>query len=478
MADPDPGFGQPPGPDQAHGDLAARGAGSVAERVKRARLQVTAGVVPAPEPWLSALGNSAGRRLSRVAALGQTAQAALRLGLAGECLAALTQQRAAAGADRAAQVWALTSSAACRALLGQLGLARADLAQARQTCQHAAPLLAEPFWRFAEIVCNWLEGNWAAAQSGAAALDASQTSPVTPAPAAAVIALRIELLRGLGLARDCRPLANRLAGMPAAELSAWAQAGLDADAGRPADAIGRLADVCDAGARNAYRVALPLVLHRMAEIAFCHGDQRVTSSAATALAGLDQAAPLTEMLTGLAQAYATGDRMPAVRAQQQAEAEGAFTLAAEALTVRGRIGDEPAKNLAAAHAAWLRIGAPARARAVAAAMSAAGLQVPAAERERPGRARGGGPAAGGRAEGPRPAGSTVPAGGPGRLTARERSLARLVHEGCTNQQIARALHISVKTVEAYLTRLYRKTSCSSRVELAVAVTERRIRVDD
>ena len=36
------------------------------------------------------------------------------------------------------------------------------------------------------------------------------------------------------------------------------------------------------------------------------------------------------------------------------------------------------------------------------------------------------------------------------------------------------LNISVKTVEAYLTRLYRKTSCSSRVELAVAITERRL----
>ncbi len=53
-----------------------------------------------------------------------------------------------------------------------------------------------------------------------------------------------------------------------------------------------------------------------------------------------------------------------------------------------------------------------------------------------------------------------------------------MHEGCTNQQIARSLHISVKTVEAYLTRLYRKTSCSSRVELPVAVTERRIEVDE
>jgi DNA-binding NarL/FixJ family response regulator len=68
----------------------------------------------------------------------------------------------------------------------------------------------------------------------------------------------------------------------------------------------------------------------------------------------------------------------------------------------------------------------------------------------------------------------APDGGPAPLTARERSVARLVHEGRTNQQIAHMLEISVKTVEAYLTRLYRKTSCSSRVELAVAVTERRL----
>jgi DNA-binding NarL/FixJ family response regulator len=469
VADSDPVVSQPSGPDGAQDDLAVKGAGPVAGRLIRDRRHAAA-PVPAPEPWLSSLADSAEQRLSRVAALGEAAQAALRRGQAGACLAALTQQRTAAGTDQAAQVWALTSSAACRAVFGQLGLARADLAQARQACQHAAPLLADPFWRFAEIVCNWLGGNWAAAHAGATALDTSQVSPITPVLAGTVIALRIELLRGLGQAGDCQRLAGRLAGTPAAELSAWARAGLDVDAGRPADAIRRLAEACAAGPERAYRVALPLVLYRMAETAFGLGNHRVTSSAAAALAGLDQAAPLTEILTGIARAYATGDRTPAVRAQQQAEAEGAMTLAAEALTVRGRIGDEPARNLAAAHAAWLRIGAPARARAVAAVMSAAGLPVP-AERPPPGRADGVMGADVMRADAPR-------ASGPGRLTARERSLARLVHEGCTNQQIARSLHISVKTVEAYLTRLYRKTSCSSRVELAVAVTERRIEVDE
>ncbi len=239
-------------------------------------------------------------------------------------------------------------------------------------------------------------------------------------------------------------------------MSAWALAGLDADDGRPSDALQRLADVCDIGTRDVYRPALPLVLHRMAEIAFALGDQEVTSYAATALAGLDQAATLTEILAGLAQAYATRDPGPAAGAQQRAEAEGAATLAAEALTVRGRLGDDPATTLSAAHDAWRRIGAPSKARAVAAAMRAAGLPAPVVHHPV----------------------SRVPATDENGLTARERSLARLVHEGRTNQQIARALHISVKTVEAYLTRIYRKTSCSSRVELAVAVTERRIQVDD
>jgi len=181
----------------------------------------------------------------------------------------------------------------------------------------------------------------------------------------------------------------------------------------------------------------------------------VTCYAATALAGLDQAAPLNEILTGLAQAYAARDPEPARHALQRAEASGAATLAAEALTVRGRIGDDPAATLAAAHAAWGRVGAPARARAVAAAMRGAGLSAPVTRLT---------------------VAPPVRTGAPVTLTARERSVALLVHEGRTNQQIARVLDISVKTVEAYLTRLYRKTTCSSRVELAVAVTERRLQL--
>jgi DNA-binding NarL/FixJ family response regulator len=431
------------------------GAGSIAELVARARLDPPEGADPVLETvHLSALVEGSERPVARVAALGRIVQTAFRLGRASDCLAALDQQREAAGADPPALVWALTSSAACRSTFAQLGRARADLAEVRRLCHHAAPLLAEPFWRFAETLCNWLEGNWAAARAGATRLDEDPVSPVSPAIAGTVTALRVELLRGLGLAHECGPLAERLTSGEPAEMSAWALAGLDADEGRPGDALRRLAEVCDVGARTVYRTALPLVLHRMAEIAFRQGDQDVTSFAAGALAGLDQAAPLNEILAGLARAYATRDPQPAVLAQEVAEAAGAGTLAAEALTAAGLVGDTAA--LTAAHAAWSRFGAHGKARAVAAAMRAAGLPAP-ITRYHVGH---------------------FPAADPDALTARERALCRLVHEGRTNQQIARALHISVKTVEAYLTRIYRKTKCSSRVELAVAITERRIQLDD
>jgi DNA-binding CsgD family transcriptional regulator len=53
------------------------------------------------------------------------------------------------------------------------------------------------------------------------------------------------------------------------------------------------------------------------------------------------------------------------------------------------------------------------------------------------------------------------------LTATETEIARLVGVGRTNKEIAAALHLSVKTVEWNLTRLYRKLGVGSRTELAI-----------
>jgi len=59
-----------------------------------------------------------------------------------------------------------------------------------------------------------------------------------------------------------------------------------------------------------------------------------------------------------------------------------------------------------------------------------------------------------------------------RLTGREMEIARLVRDGRTNRQIARALGLSTKTVEAHLSRIFAKLSIPSRTVLAVLVSAR------
>lgn len=62
------------------------------------------------------------------------------------------------------------------------------------------------------------------------------------------------------------------------------------------------------------------------------------------------------------------------------------------------------------------------------------------------------------------AGATVAA-----LSKRELAVARLVHEGHANRQIAAELAISVKTVENHLTNIFRRLEISSRAQLATLV---------
>jgi DNA-binding CsgD family transcriptional regulator len=62
-----------------------------------------------------------------------------------------------------------------------------------------------------------------------------------------------------------------------------------------------------------------------------------------------------------------------------------------------------------------------------------------------------------------------PEGSP--LTATERQVVDLVADGRTNKEIADTLFMSVHTVEAYLTRLFRSLGVQSRTELARLVLD-------
>ncbi|MCW2946338.1 MAG: transcriptional regulator, partial [Actinoallomurus sp.] len=59
------------------------------------------------------------------------------------------------------------------------------------------------------------------------------------------------------------------------------------------------------------------------------------------------------------------------------------------------------------------------------------------------------------------------------LAGVERRIAVLVAEGATNREIAARLFVSVKTVEAALTRTYRKLGVRSRVDVARMTAFRR-----
>ena len=61
------------------------------------------------------------------------------------------------------------------------------------------------------------------------------------------------------------------------------------------------------------------------------------------------------------------------------------------------------------------------------------------------------------------------------LTAQQVQIATLVAEGATNREIAARLFISVKTVEATLTRVYRKLGIRSRVDIVRLAAGRRER---
>ncbi|MFE9613009.1 AAA family ATPase [Streptomyces sp. NPDC006012] len=74
---------------------------------------------------------------------------------------------------------------------------------------------------------------------------------------------------------------------------------------------------------------------------------------------------------------------------------------------------------------------------------------------------------------PRPAAAPAALDGLEGLAPTERQVAALVMEGATNREIAARLFISVKTVEATLTRVYRKLGIRSRVDIVRLAAGRR-----
>lgn len=141
-----------------------------------------------------------------------------------------------------------------------------------------------------------------------------------------------------------------------------------------------------------------------------------------------------------ARAIAYGDADAARAYAELAEAERWEVERAHAALVLGELDVEPGQHLGLAYRLFDGWGAAPLRRRAAAGLRARGLTVPRR--------------------------TTQPSSV---LTETEVQLIRLVRESLSNQQIATAMHYSTKTIEVYLSRIYVKTGCASRLELIRAV---------
>nr|WP_042184443.1 LuxR C-terminal-related transcriptional regulator [Kibdelosporangium sp. MJ126-NF4]CEL16299.1 regulatory protein, LuxR [Kibdelosporangium sp. MJ126-NF4]CTQ94222.1 regulatory protein, LuxR [Kibdelosporangium sp. MJ126-NF4] len=145
-----------------------------------------------------------------------------------------------------------------------------------------------------------------------------------------------------------------------------------------------------------------------------------------------------------ASAVLSGDVTAAAELLRLARALGRTPVLASATLIAGRLGIEPEQLLRESHELHRVLKAPPGRAAAAAALKERGLPVP---RNRQARSE---------------------------LSVVELDLVRLVAEGKTNRQIAAVLGVSEKTVESYLTQLFTKTGCRTRVELTAAHADGRL----
>lgn len=233
--------------------------------------------------------------------------------------------------------------------------------------------------------------------------------------------------------------------------AAWARSGVELAIGRVDDARETAGAAVDRDHRSGRLSVVPQLLVRLIDIELASGDE---TAAADRLCELDesvtrmQPSPWSRCQVERARALVTKDVEHARRSVELAEHHGLTFEAAVSTLVLGEL-DQDTSALRAAHDGFWTLEAEPWRRRAAGDLRALGVTVP-----RRARALG------------------------GTLTQTECQLAKLVTEGFTNKEIANALHFSPKTVEVYLSRLYGKVDCASRVELAVAVAEGRVPIAD
>ncbi|HVM52510.1 MAG TPA: AAA family ATPase [Acidimicrobiales bacterium] len=383
----------------------------------------------------------------RAAALGQLGGLAFAQGDVGESLALLDSQlELACELGPATHLSALVQRAVYLALFGMVREADVALVDARKQSTELGEAAFRSTLEVAGVVTDWLGGRWDDAVTRWQVVKGSETESYVAGLARwAVVAILTSRGRHADAAREMVEIED--GAVFTTSIASWATAALAAASGRPEEALEVLRAAVSADLASGRRSALALLLAQQVQVELESGDTDAARSTGALLdaVGAETHSPWVRVLTLRASAMLHDRPDHAADALTLSEDNGLVVEAARCRATLARLGVDPPGNLVAAHEVFTRLGAEQERRAVAAELRRRSLRVPRGRRARP-----------------------------GGLTATDVELARLVHEGKTNREIASLLHLSPKTIEVYLTRLFAKAGVANRLDLALAVTDGRL----
>jgi DNA-binding CsgD family transcriptional regulator len=399
-----------------------------------ARLGVARAVVAtwqgSPVAAATHLGD-AGRRLSETRPLAEAVWVHV-------CNAAGRYREARATADRArgqAESLPVDARAAVR---GALMAAEAIVGDARGALKLGDSVHAcAPPTAWSNALVAWASfrlGRWDAACAAAESAVASAT--IAPSPAVAALAI-VRAERG-DFSGSSAALRQRTSGGVGAATMVLAAARLHRHSGDPERSVRVLLDACATARADARCDTLALLLPELAEAAVAAGDDDLASASVDELQRIpvdSGVAPTVGAL--LVSALVHRDAAAATEAHAIAASYELSPDVARARSIFGMVRGD-ADGLIDAFCRFDAMGAVVRRREMRSELHHLGRRPPRRRRS-------------------------------GALTAVEIDIADLVARGLTNRQIAKACCLSPKTVEVYLSRVFLKAGCRSRVELAVLV---------
>lgn len=299
----------------------------------------------------------------------------------------------------------------------------------------------------ASALVEFASGDWAAASETIAREAVHLEFSGLGSNLARLRSLEVQILTGQG---DFRRAAELLAGIePSAsrriDYAIWraTSASVDVSMARLENALPLLDELLSQAERHGWNEVATIAYTALIEGRLANEDgtgaRRLADDFCTHAQGTGM--PRDRSASGIASALSHGDPKLAQDVLNEALDHGMGFVAAQARLALGRIGHNAAGNLSAAWAAFRTMDATLWLKRVESTARSQGAALD----------RGG-----------------IDAAVAGPLTEVERQLVALLGDGLSNRQIADVLSYSTKTIEAYLTRLYRKTGHTSRVELIVA----------